>query len=156
MVRSHDDGKSNRRTRASSLPPGGPRPCVVDDRLKKVAREHRDVEVLAGLREFFDAVRENSEFVDVANVLRALVHHVGLDEAGKRVSAALDLKASASSSRRRVAPESPERATATPRKHRKVAVSPLTLSPVRLNSNGEADGTRTRNHRIDSPVLYPD
>ena len=116
---------------------------------RRAAEERQDVDIFVQLQEFFDGIREASEFVDPYAILRAVVHHVEVNAGRKRVSVALNLREAGSFSNR----ESAEKGSAAPETGSSAAVSAAGASVVSAKTFGEADGTRTRNPQIDSLVL---
>ena len=113
-----------------------------------LAEERQDSDVFVQLQEFFDGIREGSEFIDPYAILRAVVHHVKVDAGRKRVSVALNLRDVGSFSNH-------ENDSAAPETGSGAAASLESASVVSTKTLGEADGTRTRNPQIDSLVLYP-
>ena len=121
--------------------------------LEKVGEDSNKVSTFAELREFFEAVREGSEYIDPYGILRAMVRNVTVDRRAKRLAVSLNLPDVADFSNREIGRSDAKTEKAAPAALQETALSPLEPKVVREEMLGDAEGTRTPNHRIDSPGL---
>ncbi|MFC1805969.1 recombinase family protein, partial [Planctomycetota bacterium] len=116
-------------------------------------RQAETADRFARLQEFFAAIRDGDEFLDIAEMLRATVHHVTLSVKRKRAWIALNLTGGQAVSN----PEDAGNEAFSQLSGSSESISPDMTNPgeagVSLRHAGEGDGTRTHNHQIDSLVL---
>ena len=107
------------------------------------------MDLFEDLRVFFAGTDDRDTFVDVQKVLRTVVHYVTVDIPTEKLVISLNVPYVRAESIRGEGQRDAARWENAP----SIAASPETPVVDRPKPNGEGDGTRTRNHQIDSLVL---